>query len=390
MWNSSKVLLFPKRQYSVLNISSSCRDIKDDLARATSGKKHNLAIYKNEGSFQSRTLLAKHLKENIVYDDSKKSGLVVVNKPFGLSLLPGETNEISLTCALPELASYLEVSNISVIKSCGRSVSGCTLLNAGGEKTLKHVSKCVSRNRNNRKLGTKYLAITNGIPRTSGVLETVDVSLETIKTKKSLKGGDWKEPVIHRELVSQTKLRKGNQYGKKKDLQAVKMNRISVIADILAKSRGNSTALVSIQPTDIQWNFLSAYMANLLSPILGDSQFSYRVKTLFGKPIKVSHENSPVGHISNDLSRLVLGQLGMTSADEDNLPLHIHHFRTHLSGFFGKEDLNVYSPTPKYFDHTLNSLEIVVNFESLKKLDEIKEHSLPKRKDRKNKQTSET
>ena len=380
MWKISKTLIRERASCTGLHFSIYTQLMRKHLSGAVTNNadRRNASAYRNEGVFDSKTLLAKHLKENILYDGSKSSGLVVVNKPFGLSLLPGETEEVSLNCALPELASILNVSNISVIKSCGRFISGCTLLNTGDDSTLKHMTKCKNRNRNQRKLSNKYLAITNGIPRTSGVLEYVDVSLETIKTKKSLKGGEFKEPVINREFVSQTRLRRS----KEKDSKFAQITRISVVADIIARSRGNSCALVSIQPTDIQWNFLCAYMANLLSPIIGDSQFSYRVKPLFGKLVKVSHENSPVGHNSNNLPRFVLEQLGLTPNEQDHLPVHLHHYRTHLPDFFGNEDLTIYAPLPKYFECTANALQISLDAKELKDSDKIIEHNLPKRKDR--------
>lgn len=383
MWNLSKIVC-RKRPCQFSKFSTNRRLMKEDPSNVPNANKKATSVYKNEGFFHSKTLLAKQLHDNIVFNDSKCSGLIVVNKPFGLSLLPGETEDVSLTCALPELASHLNVSNISVIKSSGRFISGCTLLNAGGERTLKHVTKCMTKNRANRKLWAKYLAITNGIPRISGVLETVDVSLETIKTKKNLKGGTYKEPVIQRELVSSTKIRVGKKYGKNRETNSLQMNRVSVVADIVARSRGNLTALVSIQPSGNEWNFICAYMANLLSPIIGDSQFSYRVKTILGNPVKVSHENSPIGHNTNNLSRVLLGQLGVNPLDEIHLPVHLHHFRTHLAGFFGQEDLNIYAPLPKYFVNSTNSLEINLSYKELETSDEILENSFAHRKDRKN------
>ena len=384
MWNLSKIILSQKQPWRFSNFSTHRRLMKEDLPNVPKEKRKATSVYKNEGLFHSKALLARQLQDNILFNDSKSSGLIVINKPFGLSLHPGETENVSLTCALPELASYLNVPNISVIKSCGKFISGCTLLNAGGERTLKHITKCMTRNRTNRKLWAKYLAITNGIPRISGVLETVDVSLETIKTKHNLKGGTCKEPVIHRQLVSSTKIREGKKYGKNRDTNSLHMNRLSVVADILARSRGNLTALVSIQPTGNEWNFICAYMANLLSPIIGDSQFSYRVKTIFGNPVKVNHENSPVGHNPNNLPRVILGQLEIKTVDEIHLPVHLHHFRTHLPGFFGQEDLNIYAPLPKYFVNSANSLEIELNYNDLETSDEIIENSFAHRKDRKN------
>ena len=50
---------------------------------------------------------------------------------------------------------------------------------------------------------------------------------------------------------------------------------------------------VSLHPTNNRRNFLQAYMADQLSPILGDQFFSYRVKNLMGHPTAVSHLHTP-------------------------------------------------------------------------------------------------
>ena len=379
MWCLSKTCLGGKTLSHCMKFSTNQKWLSEKRLASDEVEKRKSSVYKNEAIFKSKLLLAKELKENILFND-KRSGLVAINKPYGLSLLPEETENVSLTCTLPELASFLEVPEISVIKSPGKFVSGVTLLQTKqkGQNTQNRVTNCVNRSHASRIFSTKYLAITNGIPRNSGVLETVDVTLETIKTKQSIKGGTCKEPVIHRELVSETKLKQGKKYGKSKDDKTKQTKRISVVADVLARSRGNTTSLISIQPNSIKWNFLCVYMANLLSPIIGDSMFSYRVKSVLGKPIKVEHQNSPVGYDKNYLSRTILGQLGITAADEINLPLHLHHFRTHLPKFYQNRDLNIYAPLPFYFKRSMESLEISCNAEELESLDRIVNYNLPK------------
>ena len=372
MWKFARTLL---RQGNGKALPSICcrrelnvqneHDIDKSLQRQNSG------IYKNAGFFQSKTGVAKQLMEDIVYYDPTMSDLLVVNKPYGLPLHPGDQGEISLNCALPELASALNVPKISVIKSCGRFTSGCTLLNTGSERCTKHVNKCRKRNQANRKLGSKYLAITNGVPKSSAALECVDVSLQPIKGKKSMSGGVCKEPVIYRELMSQSKLKRSKT---KSNLPST--IRFSVIADTISTSPGSLAALVSIQPTDVRWNFVCAYMANLLSPIIGDSQFSYRVKTLLGKPVKVSHEHSPLGHQSNSLPGPVLDRLGISKNHEEHLPVHLHLYRVHLPGFFNESDLTVHAPPPKYFLYTAQALKLSINIDELQQLDKICEYNI--------------
>jgi len=48
---------------------------------------------------------------------------------------------------------------------------------------------------------------------------------------------------------------------------------------------------------------MQAYMADQLSPILGDQFFSYRVKNLMGHPTAVSHLHTP-GELKSDWIKL--------------------------------------------------------------------------------------
>ena len=66
-------------------------------------------------------------------------------------------------------------------------------MNTKDEATSRRVGNCKNRIKAHRKLGNKYLAITNGIPMSSGVFECVDASLKSIKGKRSLKDGAFKE-----------------------------------------------------------------------------------------------------------------------------------------------------------------------------------------------------
>ena len=380
MLSLNRIRLSRRALGQYLKFSTNRLLLKDNREGVNQNEKKQVSVYKKEANFISKSLLAKELKESIVFNDSRLSGLVAVNKPYGLSVLPTETENVSLTCALPELASLLEVPEISVIKSSGKFISGVTLLSTKGKKTTDHVTKCLNRNRTNQKITAKYLAITNGVPKTFGALETVDMALETISTKESIKGGVCKEPVIYKELFSMTKIRQAKKYRKNKDTKPKQIRRVSVVTDLLARSRGNSTALVSIQPNSTDWNFISVYLAHLLAPIIGDSLYSYRVKTVLGKASKVNHQNSPIGYVPNYLPREILGNLGITASDEMHLPLHLHHFRTHLSGFEGNKGLNIYAPLPKYFDQSMKSLKISMDINELESSDSISDYKSVKSK----------
>ena len=140
MLSLNKIRLSPRALGQYMKFSTKCQLLKDNRD-VNQDEKKQVPVYKKEANFISKTLLAKELKESIVFNDSKLSGLVAINKPYGLSVLPTEIENVSLTCALPELASLLEVPEISVIKSSGKFISGVTLLSTKGKKTTDHIRK---------------------------------------------------------------------------------------------------------------------------------------------------------------------------------------------------------------------------------------------------------
>ena len=81
------------------------------------------------------------------------------------------------------------------------------------------------------------------------------------------------QPVIFRELFETSARLKGAK-GRKKGEKEIK--RFSVRTETLSKAPGEVGALVSVEPTTTAWNFIPVYMAEMLSPVIGDFHFAYR------------------------------------------------------------------------------------------------------------------
>ena len=67
----------------------------------------------------------------------------------------------------------------------------------------------------------------------------------------------------------------------------------SIYMETLVKSGKGRAALISMQPSLTNNNFLSVYMSDCLSPVIGDFLFSYRVKETMGVMTKIGYEMSP-------------------------------------------------------------------------------------------------
>ncbi len=107
-------------------------------------------------------------------------------------------------------------------------------------------------------------------------------------------------------------------------------------------------------------NFPAVYLADMLSPMLGDLHYSYRARSLMGHMTKISHSNSPYNR-QQVLSDWMLLALGLKESETGLLPKHLHLMRVHLPDLLetGK-GVTVIAPPPQFFMETLAALEIEV------------------------------
>lgn len=340
-------------------------------------------VYGATGQFRSVVDLAKHLEENVLFyerQNPKTQGLMVLNKPYGLPIKkveghhdPGSPASVSLEEALPLLAESMKIKReLKVLKSCGRFVSGPMLLCSGGESQMQRLTNLRKRRSVLGAFHEKYLAITDGVPTHDQREECADMRLEKAGYQKTnFRGQQSVEPVIRRDLFNTSAVRKSRI---KPDSREIK--RFSVRTETLSKSEGGMAALVSVEPTTTAWNLILVYMTEMLSPVLGDRMFNYRVRKVLGRRVKVNHGASPSGYDASiqKLPHWFVERLGLkgVSDAEGLLPTHLHLFRTAIIDFYGPgKDLVVHAPPPPYFDLTAKSFGLNLDYEELKLNDSI-------------------
>ena len=71
------------------------------------------------------------------------------------------------------------------------------------------------------------------------------------------------------------------------------ITRVQVHSNVLSRSGRGPAALVSVQPTATSGHFVQVYLADLLSPVLGDELYSYRAKMIMNVMTRVGHERAP-------------------------------------------------------------------------------------------------
>lgn len=249
------------------------------------------SVYSKVCVYKDRSAFVNDLLSNAVHLDPKGSGLVALNKPAGIPIKPLEDSQFSLDGAIPLIAKELGVERLHRVRAPERYSSGLTLLSAS-DSGLNRIKRCLRRHDSADATTLKdvYLALTNGFPRKDDVTETVDIVVTNVGIRKATLKGNHFEPVIHRMLHSKQRLTKKDQE---------KIVRVKVHSHVVSKSPFGAASLVSVHPSLTANHFIEVYMADLLSPVVGDGFYSYRAKTIMGVMTKVPETRSP--HIPKEV-----------------------------------------------------------------------------------------
>jgi len=310
-------------------------------------------------TWKGSTELVDKLHKNIVYyePESDKSGLVVLNKPYGLALRKTEDSPYCLESCLEELAVLLEVENLEVLKSAERFSSGITILGTS-KATQAAVKKAMDTVMANRGLSTSYLAIVKGQPNIR-TIESVDrIMTDCPEVNKPLFGSMHKEPVLSRKL---------NKYG-------VNMNgtkRVHVAISSLARS-AQGAGVVELCPSNTGKHFIPVYLADIGHPLLGDQMYDYRARTVMGQRVKLStaHTNARRTQV---LPPNILELLGLVKGEEWKVPKMLHLHRLFLPNWLGRDkDLTVYAPPPPHWLKTCKVLRINFDYKVVAQEDKVR------------------
>jgi len=312
-------------------------------------------------TWKDREALVRALYDNVVYHEPETdpTGLVVINKPYGLSLKETKDSPYCLSECLASLADKLAVEKLIVLKSAERFSSGITVLGTSNA-TADAYKKSIGRLATTRTLSTSYLALVKGQPNLN-IMESVDRKMvDCPDVSKPLFGSMHKEPVVSRQLVSSSNAFKN------------KIKRIHVAVNTLAKSSLGAT-VVEISPSSTGKHFLPVYLADLGHPLLGDQMYDYRARTLMGHRVKLStgHTNARRAQI---LPSHLLDALGLSKGEEWLVPKMLHLHRMFLPAWLGTgKDLTVYAPPPTHWTKTCTVLAINFNYKEVAEKDGIKQ-----------------
>ena len=310
--------------------------------------------------------LVENLLKNIVYfePENDKSGLVVLNKPYGLPKSTASDAAYCLESALPQLALKLDVPSLHVLKCCERYTSGITLLSFN-KKTEELYRKSMKKVVTNRSLPSSYLAIVKGNPNISKV-ESVDMWLQDCPdVNEPLFGTMHKEPVLTRRLAKPWKMRQQNDKTRK---------RVHVSVESVCRS-ARDVAVVAVSPSSAGRHFLQVYLADIGHPVLGDTMYDYRSRTLLGHKLRITAQST--ARRTQQLPDHVLEAVGAARGEEWRLPKLLHHHRLLLPAWLaGGRDLTVYAPPPPHWTNTCDALELNFSFKDFCEHDKVATYNL--------------
>jgi len=344
--------------------STVCRSVTsytDHQPRPQPSTRALVKDYQRMCAWKDTSKVVESLYKNVVYHEpeSDRTGLVVINKPYGLALHKADDSAYCLYDCLGDLARKLEVEKLEVMKCAERFSSGITLLSTSKD-TVTAYKKSVSRLQTHRILSTSYLAMVKGQPDIENI-ETVDrIMTDCPDVNKPLFGSMHKEPVLSRNLVK-------FYGGKNKN----KVKRVHVSISSLARS-AQGCGVVEISPSSSGNHFIPVYLADVGYPLLGDQMYDYRAKSMMGQRVKLStaHTNAKRMQV---LPTHLLDLLGMAKGEEWMMPKMLHLHRIFLPGWLGRDkDLTVFAPPPPHWVDTCKVLGLHFDHKVVAKEDKVK------------------
>jgi len=334
------------------------------------------SLYKGLTAFNNKEKLEEYLLKNILYmNPEDKSGLIGINKPYGLPNYPSQDCNHSLQSCLPFLAEKLKHDKLEIVKTTDRYSSGVTLL-APNKDVKQKLENVKSKVKSERLLQESYLCIVDGFADFSHTEDFCIHLKEFPHVKNPLFSEIHKEPVITKYKNSYWNRKSNNE----------KSGHVN-ISTIKRASKGPLT-LVNLSPSTTHNHLIRVYLSHKGFPLLGDRLYSYRVQTILGKKVK-SRDNKVVS--TNQIQILpsqTLELLGVSKDDSWRIPAYIHRWRFILPGWLGKgKDLAIMAPPPHYFNKTMLDAGIKFDFKEFASNDSpvnFKARTKPKKKESEN------
>ncbi|XP_013775440.1 RNA pseudouridylate synthase domain-containing protein 3-like [Limulus polyphemus] len=314
--------------------------------------------YTNLYPWKHKDEFIEYMVKSIVYNND---GLIVVNKPYGVPIykhnVQANENKSTVTqtvlsssqveCpyvledALEALKSHLQYTDLKIVKSAERYMSGIVLL-AATEKVAQKIRKAITSSKTRKQPFMNYWAITKGYPDPAILEERVGIKLIEVGQESN------KQPIIVKKFS-------------KKEVLNTKVRPVNVEFRTICINKPLSSCLLEITTSSVKWHFLRVYLANKVSCVLGDTLYSSRVRQILGQPFTISPYNTAAYDIQS-LPNEVCSRLKIPTGIKGHtlVPVMLHHQSFLLPDFVSKgQDLLISALPPSHFLWTCSQLDIL-------------------------------
>ncbi|XP_046835543.1 mitochondrial RNA pseudouridine synthase Rpusd4-like [Vespa crabro] len=335
------------------------RHFTDDV-KYTVKKEKIIHPYRKLHPWKSHESFSQHLLNNVIYN---KDGLVAINKPYGISarkptivnknnfnvysIVPNSV-DYTLEDSMPFLAEKLGYTELIIVKTPEKFMSGVTLLAAN--KTLQDAINSSYQSSIGMKILNKtYWTVTSRVPSQIKGVEHLCMS-------KLFNRSESENRVVIEEKWSK-------KAEKRREIKV-----LNIEFKIISNSTNNLSSLIEMKASTIKWHALRLFASTrLYTPILGDNIYGSRIQNIAGKWLLVS----PFAKTNNNLAEVnpkLLEILYLTKAKRELIPCHVHARSVILPKFKG-ESLTIEAPLTLPFDWTCRQLK----FKNIPELRDINE-----------------
>ncbi|XP_076177829.1 pseudouridylate synthase RPUSD4, mitochondrial isoform X2 [Ptiloglossa arizonensis] len=322
---------------------------KRDYAESAVDKKlkNRIHPFKEIHPWKSLAEFSEDLARNVIYN---KDGLVVLNKPYGISHEKGKYKETSfyhpicnsvnytLEDALPYIAEQLKYSKLTVVKKPEKYMSGITLL-AKDSNVQEKIQLALRRGNN---FTSTYWIVTCRVPNKLKGKEHLAMRPLEIKQTNTR---SHKTPVIVTSWSN-------------KDQKRRNVKILNVEFKVISNSTLNACSLIQIKSSTMKWHAIRLFAATFLfTPILGDNIYTSRIQKIGDTYVLIDAFKECV-NLSSKLDQSIFNLLNLKPVHQPIIPVHIHLRSIGLPSLFKKnEDLIIEAPLMPPFSWTFEQLK---------------------------------
>ncbi|XP_066595692.1 pseudouridylate synthase RPUSD4, mitochondrial-like [Prorops nasuta] len=292
------------------------------------------------------------LIDNLIYN---KDGLIVLNKPYGISSQRINNNESNTSHNIPYSDDYYTISDgadiiaeklgykgLTVATGADKYSSGIVILVAN-ENVLKQLEISRRKISGRNILAKTYWIVTTRVPNDIKGKQRVSLELK--------RSGDETRAVISTKFS-------------KREMKMDKVKVLNIQYKVLSNSTLNLSSLMEMKPSRTKYHAIRLFSAtHLYSPVLGDNYYGSRVQNVGGTYLNVDPFSECVLYPPK-LDKKLLELLCLTTSKQEIIPVH-QHFRNYvLPDFLGNgKDLSLTAPLPSYFKWTCEKLQFKYKFD---------------------------